>query len=221
MKPEDVVRAELEAMSSLDIDQIMAHAPKTFLPGFGHPTYSGLEEIRHVIEGFLKVMTQCDIDIVNLAVTGNVVLTERVDRLIYNGKPEVLDERRGDCLAALVVTAVGAIATEVEHAVVGHVSQRPVEISLGERLVGVADDGDVGMLGHVRTPSPVDHPADHVTTLGADSVRRSSFCPSECASRKTRPRLTPSLMRSRKDRAHGPGGLRRGVMGHLDGSFWR
>jgi limonene-1,2-epoxide hydrolase len=50
MNPEEVVRAELEAMSTLDI------------------------------------MTQCDIEIVNLAVTGNVVLTERVDRLIYNGK---------------------------------------------------------------------------------------------------------------------------------------
>ena len=89
MKPEDVVRAELRAWSSLDMDQIMAHFAEdaTLLPGFGHPTYSGLEEIRHVIEGFLKVMTQCDIEIVNLAVTGNVVLTERVDRLIYNGKP--------------------------------------------------------------------------------------------------------------------------------------
>ena len=32
---------------------------------------------------------------------------------------EVLDQRRGDGLAALVVTAVRAIATEVEHAVVG------------------------------------------------------------------------------------------------------
>ena len=32
-------------------------------------------------------MTECDIEIVNLAVAGNVVLTERVHRLIYNGKP--------------------------------------------------------------------------------------------------------------------------------------
>ena len=39
------------------------------------------------MEGFLKVMTECDIEIVNLAVAGNVVLTGRVHRLIYNGKP--------------------------------------------------------------------------------------------------------------------------------------
>jgi len=37
MKPEDVVRAELRAWSSLDIDQIMAHFAEdaTLLPGFG------------------------------------------------------------------------------------------------------------------------------------------------------------------------------------------
>jgi limonene-1,2-epoxide hydrolase len=51
------------------------------------PTYSGLEDIRKAVEGFLKVMTKADIEIINLAVAGNVVLTERVDRFIYNGKP--------------------------------------------------------------------------------------------------------------------------------------
>jgi len=39
------------------------------------------------VEGFLKVMTECDIEIVNLAVAGNVVLTGRVHRLIYNEEP--------------------------------------------------------------------------------------------------------------------------------------
>ena len=88
MKPEEVVRAALKAVSSLDIEQVMAHfAPDTtWLPGFSYPTYSGIEEIRRVIEGFLNGMTRCDIEIVNLAVAGNVVLTERVDRFIYNGQ---------------------------------------------------------------------------------------------------------------------------------------
>jgi limonene-1,2-epoxide hydrolase len=31
-------------------------------------------------------MTKCDIEIVNLAVAGNVVLTERIDHLVFNGK---------------------------------------------------------------------------------------------------------------------------------------
>ena len=89
MTPEEVVRAEMAAWASLDVDQIMAYIADdaTFLPGFSFPTYSGLKEIRKAIEGFLKVMTKCENEIVNLAVAGNVVLTERVDRLIYNGKP--------------------------------------------------------------------------------------------------------------------------------------
>jgi limonene-1,2-epoxide hydrolase len=89
MTPEEVVRAELASLACLDLDQIMAYLADdaTFLPGFSFPTYSGRNEIRQAMEGFLKVMTKCDIEIVNLAVTGNVVLTERVDRLIVNGQP--------------------------------------------------------------------------------------------------------------------------------------
>ena len=89
MTPEEVVRAELAALASLDLDQVMAFVADdaTFLPGFTFPTYSGIEEIRKAMEGFLKVMTKCDIEIVNLAVAGNVVLTERVDRLTIDGRP--------------------------------------------------------------------------------------------------------------------------------------
>ena len=89
MTPEEVVRAEMAAWSSLDADQIMAYIADeaTWLPYFGAPTYSGHKEIRKAIEGFLDDMTQGDIEIVNLAVAGNIVLTERVDRFIYKGKP--------------------------------------------------------------------------------------------------------------------------------------
>jgi limonene-1,2-epoxide hydrolase len=88
MTSEEVVRAELESWSSLDADQIMAHfAPDaTWLPGFGFPTSSGYEEIRRAVEGFVERTTSCDNEIVYLAVTGNVVLTERVDHLIIDGK---------------------------------------------------------------------------------------------------------------------------------------
>ena len=88
MTPEEVVRAHLEAQASLDIDQMTAYLTEdaTFMPAIGYPTYSGINEIRDANEGFLKLMTKCDIEIVNLAVAGNVVLTERVDHLIFNGK---------------------------------------------------------------------------------------------------------------------------------------
>jgi limonene-1,2-epoxide hydrolase len=89
MTPEEVVRAELGAWSSLDVDQIMMYFSDdaTWLPAFSFPTYSGLEAIRKAVEGFLKAMTKADIEIVNLAVAGNAVLTERADRFIYKGKP--------------------------------------------------------------------------------------------------------------------------------------
>ena len=89
MTPEEVVRAEMAAWASLDVDQIMAYIADdaTWVPAFSFPTYSGFEEIRKAVEGFVKDMTKADIEVLNLAVAGNVVLTERVDRFIYNGKP--------------------------------------------------------------------------------------------------------------------------------------
>ena len=88
MTPEEVVKAEFAAWASLDVDQIMAYFTDdvTWLPGFSFPTYSGFSEVRKAIEGFVVPMTECNIEIVNLAVKGNVVLTERVDRLVYNGR---------------------------------------------------------------------------------------------------------------------------------------
>ena len=88
MNPEDVVRAELAAWSSLDVEEIMVHfAPDaTWLPAIGFPTSSGYDEIRRAVEGFVKTMTWAEIEILNLAVTGNVVLTERMDRFVIDGK---------------------------------------------------------------------------------------------------------------------------------------
>lgn len=89
MDAEGVVRAEMQAWSSLDVDRIMAHfAPdSTWLPGFGFSTSVGYDEIRRAVAGFVGAMTRCDIEVLHLAVTGNVVLTERIDRLVIDGKP--------------------------------------------------------------------------------------------------------------------------------------
>jgi limonene-1,2-epoxide hydrolase len=79
----------MATLASLDIDQFMGYIADdaTFLPGFSFPTYSGHKEIREALEGFGKHMTKAEIEIVKLAVTGNVILTERVDRSVYsNGK---------------------------------------------------------------------------------------------------------------------------------------
>jgi limonene-1,2-epoxide hydrolase len=90
MTPEEVVQAELEAWSTLAADQIMAHFADdaTWMPAIGYPTYAGFEDVRGAVEGFLKVVTtKCDLEIVNLAVAGNVVLTERVDHMVFKGRP--------------------------------------------------------------------------------------------------------------------------------------
>jgi limonene-1,2-epoxide hydrolase len=39
------------------------------------------------LEAARGVITKLDVEFVNLAVAGNVVSTERVDRMIHNGKP--------------------------------------------------------------------------------------------------------------------------------------
>ena len=88
MNAEQVVRAEMEAWSTLDVDQIMSYfAPDaTWMPSLEHPTAHGYDAVRREVEGFVKVMTWGELEIVNIAVAGNVVLTERVDRFIINGK---------------------------------------------------------------------------------------------------------------------------------------
>jgi limonene-1,2-epoxide hydrolase len=65
----------------------MAHfAPEaTWLPGFGFATSSGYDEVRQAVEGFVKNLSWIENEILNLAVSGNVVLTERVDHMVYDG----------------------------------------------------------------------------------------------------------------------------------------
>jgi limonene-1,2-epoxide hydrolase len=65
---------------------------------------SGHDEIRDTVEEYLKDMTQVDIEILNLATAGNIVLAERVDHFIFDGR--AIDAR---CMGAFEVTA-GKIA---------------------------------------------------------------------------------------------------------------
>jgi limonene-1,2-epoxide hydrolase len=51
-----------------------------------HGPISGHEEIRKAVEGFLSRMAHADLEILNLLATDQVVMTERVDRFIFDGK---------------------------------------------------------------------------------------------------------------------------------------
>jgi limonene-1,2-epoxide hydrolase len=85
--PEEVVRAELDAWSRLDVDEIMSHfshdAVWDNIP-FGPVT--GHDRVRRAVEGYVGRTSSQDIEILNLAVSGNVVLTERVDHLQFDGQ---------------------------------------------------------------------------------------------------------------------------------------
>jgi limonene-1,2-epoxide hydrolase len=87
MSAEDIVRAELGAWSSLDIENFMAHfARDAVWDDPSHGPISGYEEIRNAVEGAVRRMTHADLEILNLVATDNVVMTEHVDRFIFDGK---------------------------------------------------------------------------------------------------------------------------------------
>jgi limonene-1,2-epoxide hydrolase len=87
MTPEEVVRAELDAWSRLDADEIMSFfADDAVWDNVPFGPVSGSAGIRQAVEGFLRRTTYQRNEVLNLAVDGNVVLTERLDHLQFNGE---------------------------------------------------------------------------------------------------------------------------------------
>ena len=67
MSPEEVVRAEMEAWSTLNADQIMTHfAPDAVWDDPSHGPISGHDNIRKAVEGFVSRMSAADMEIVHL-----------------------------------------------------------------------------------------------------------------------------------------------------------
>ena len=85
--PEEVVRAELGAWSRLNVDEIVSYfAADAVWDNVPLGAVSGHDEIRKAVQGYVDRTTKGDIEILNLAVAGNVVLTERVDHFVYDGQ---------------------------------------------------------------------------------------------------------------------------------------
>lgn len=88
MSPEEVVRAELSAWCRLNVDEIVSHfADDAVWDNVPLGAVSGRDEIRSAVQGYVDRTTYGDIEILNLAVAGDVVLTERVDHFVYDGRP--------------------------------------------------------------------------------------------------------------------------------------
>jgi limonene-1,2-epoxide hydrolase len=82
-----VVRAELAAWDRLDVDAIMSFFTRDAVwdnVPFGAVT--GYDEIRKAVDGYVGRMTAANMEIINLAAAGSVVLTERVDHLVFDGR---------------------------------------------------------------------------------------------------------------------------------------
>lgn len=100
MSPEDVVRAEFGAWGRRDADEIVSHfSVDAVWENVPLGVVKGHSQIRHLVEEYLSHITQFECEMMNLATAGNVVLTERVDRFILDGK--AIDAR---CMGAFEVT---------------------------------------------------------------------------------------------------------------------
>jgi limonene-1,2-epoxide hydrolase len=86
MTPDEVVRAELVAWSSLNADEITSFFADDAVWEDG-PTGAvhGYDQIRKKIEGYVVQAAWCHHDILYLAVVGNTVLTERCDHWVHKG----------------------------------------------------------------------------------------------------------------------------------------
>jgi limonene-1,2-epoxide hydrolase len=86
LSPEEVVRAELGAWDRLDVEAIMSYfTPDSVWDNVPIGAATGLDEIRKTVEGWVGQTTSFDAEILNVAVAGNVVLTERVDHVVMKG----------------------------------------------------------------------------------------------------------------------------------------
>ena len=87
MSPEEVVRAELGAWSRLNVDEIVGYfAADAVWDNVPLGAVYGHDEIRKAVQGYVDRTTHGEIEILNLAVADNVVLTERVDHFVYDGR---------------------------------------------------------------------------------------------------------------------------------------
>lgn len=86
MSAEEIVRAELSAWGRLDVESIMSHFAEDAVWEFPGGLFTGHDQIREAVKGYLARTAGCDLEVVNLAVADNVVLTERVDHFVYDGK---------------------------------------------------------------------------------------------------------------------------------------
>ncbi|OBF67110.1 hypothetical protein A5753_05420 [Mycobacterium sp. 852002-51971_SCH5477799-a] len=86
MSPEDVVRAQLNAWATLDAEKILSYFSDEAVLVDPTGTYRGLGEVRSWVQEHVERMDHADLEVLNVAVNGSLVMVERIDRFIYDGK---------------------------------------------------------------------------------------------------------------------------------------
>lgn len=88
MTAEEIVRAEIAAWGRNDVDEVMSHFAQdaAFDIGPSYPRLKGRDAIHKMMKAFFDRGTCVDLEIRHLAVDGNVVMMERHDHWIVDGK---------------------------------------------------------------------------------------------------------------------------------------
>lgn len=86
MKAEDVVRAELNARRGLDVDEIMRYFHSDAVwDNVALGVHHGHDEIREAVKGYVQRMESAELELLNIAVNGNIVSIERIDHFVDDG----------------------------------------------------------------------------------------------------------------------------------------
>jgi limonene-1,2-epoxide hydrolase len=84
---EDVVRGLMDAVSRLDPDELCSRfTPDAVFVNGASFTLRGESELRRFFEELQRRVQRCEFEVVNLAVSGDAVLTERIDRVVVDGR---------------------------------------------------------------------------------------------------------------------------------------
>jgi limonene-1,2-epoxide hydrolase len=86
MSPEEVVRAQLHAWATLDAEKILRYFSDQAVLIDPTGTYLGLSQVRWWVQEHVKRMDRAELEVLKVAVNDSLVMVERIDRFIYDGK---------------------------------------------------------------------------------------------------------------------------------------
>ncbi|HET6965666.1 MAG TPA: limonene-1,2-epoxide hydrolase family protein [Acidimicrobiales bacterium] len=85
---EETIRRFCAAFSRCDVEELVGFfAPEAVYHNIPLPPAAGIDAIRDALQMFVPASPEIEFEIRNMASSGSVVFTERIDRMTFNGKP--------------------------------------------------------------------------------------------------------------------------------------